>query len=511
MQPAGQFRMIAKTLHALESVLAKEIEELGASDIEIGKRMVSFSGDKAMLYKANLRLRTALRILKPIYTFKAKNPDELYEAMVNLDWEQVMSGTQTFAVDTTVYSEDFTHSKFVGYRTKDAIVDYFRSKNGTRPSVRLDNPDIYLNVHIAQNEVTLSLDSSGESLHKRGYRAVQTDAPINEVLAAGILLMAGWQGETDLIDPMCGSGTFLIEAALIARNIAPGIYRSGFAFERWRDYDQALFEEIYHDDSQERDFTHHIYGSDILPNAIQIAQRNTARAGLNKYIDLQVKSMQERPQPRKPALIVMNPPYGERLRLSNPESLYAMIGERLKHNFPGCTAWVIAYRPEHFDSIGLRHSSRIELMNGSLDCELRSYELFSGKRDDYKSRQRTEQPERDRRPKLQGNKRDKHQRSRQNREQHYKPFSKHTEGKHRRNRRDAQGYQQEGERRERPQYDAQRQLNKPKFEREGGRAPRPQKKGLWPGDRFRATDSDGFGARRRPKKPLSFQVLKDED
>lgn len=289
--------MIAKTLHSLEEVLAKEIQELGATDIEIGRRMVSFVGDKAMLYKANLRLRTALRILKPVYTFKASNPDELYEALSRFDWTTIMTGRQTFSVDTTVYSDDFTHSKYVGYRCKDAIVDFFRAKDGTRPSVRLDNPDIYLNVHIANREVTLSLDSSGESLHKRGYRAVQTDAPINEVLAAGILLMAGWQGETDLIDPMCGSGTFLIEAALIARNIAPGIYRSGFAFERWLDYDAALFDALYNDDSDEREFTHRIYGSDILPHAIEVAKRNVARAGVGRYVELDVMPLQERPQP----------------------------------------------------------------------------------------------------------------------------------------------------------------------------------------------------------------------
>lgn len=379
-----EFRIIAKTLHNLEDVLAEEIKDLGgASDIEIGRRMVSFVGNKELLYKANLRLRTALRVLKPIHTFRASDPEELYRELVRFRWDTVMTSKQTFAIDTTVYSDHFTHSRYVSYRAKDAIVDFFRERTGERPSVRQDNPDIYINIHIAHSEVTLSLDSSGESLHKRGYREVQTDAPINEVLAAGILLRAGWRGETDLIDPMCGSGTFLIEAALIARNIAPGIYRQGFAFERWLDYDAKLFEQLYNDDSQERAFEHMIYGSDILPNAIKVAERNVARAGLTRSISLQVCSFEDRPAVESPALVVMNPPYGERLKLSSPERLYEMIGERLKHRYAGCTAWIIAYKVEHFHSIGLKHSLRMDLMNGSLECELRSYQLFSGKHSSF--------------------------------------------------------------------------------------------------------------------------------
>lgn len=379
-----KYKLIAKTLHNLEDVLASELNALGAEDIELGRRSVSFVGDKAMLYKANLRLRTALRILKPVYQFRAKNADELYEALLQFKWESIMRVEQSFAIDTTVFSDVFTHSKYVGYRAKDAIVDYWRQKSHTRPNVSLDAPDIYLNIHIAQNEVTLSLDSSGESLHKRGYRDTQTDAPINEVLAAGILLKAGWDGSTDLIDPMCGSGTFLIEAALIARNIAPGIYRKSFAFEQWTDYDADLFESLYNDDSEELIFENKIYGSDILAHAIRVSDSNIRRAGVSRDIRLDIMDFAERPQTEKPALIVMNPPYGERLRLSSPESLYAMIGERLKHNYPGCKAWIIAYKTEHFDNIGLRQSSRLELMNGSLPCELRSYELFAGKREDFK-------------------------------------------------------------------------------------------------------------------------------
>lgn len=479
-----QFRMIAKTLHSLEEVLARELEELGATNIEIGRRMVSFTGDQALLYRANLRLRTALRVLKPIYTFRATNPDELYQVLVGFDWTSIMTGKQTFAIDTTVYSDDFTHSKYVGYRCKDAIVDFFRAKDGSRPSVRLDNPDIYLNVHIAHHEVTLSLDSSGESLHKRGYRAVQTDAPINEVLAAGILLLAGWSGQTDLIDPMCGSGTFLIEAALIARNIAPGIYRSGFAFEHWLDYDADLFDTLYNDDSDEREFAHHIYGSDILPHAIEVSKRNVARAGVSKYITLQVKPMQELPQPHNPALIVMNPPYGERLRLASPEALYSMIGERLKHNFSGCTAWVIAYRPEHFDHIGLRQNKRIELMNGSLECELRGYELFAGKREDYKSRPRTPHQERG---------------SRSTRE--WARVSPGGKADARRSRPD---------RKSGTLGSSARPRGKVVSKGEDFLRRKSQRKTQWPSDRFRQIDEQGH-EHRRPIRHQAFQVFKAKD
>ena len=217
--------MIAKTLQALEPVLAQELEALGATDIEQGRRMVSFTGDKKVLYRANYRLRTALRILLPIASFRANDPDELYRQLKRLDWSEWMQAGDTFAFDTVVYSETFTHSKYVGYRAKDALVDFFTERGEKRPMVRLDNPDRLFHIHISHDEVTLALDSSGESLHKRGWRAAQTEAPLSEVLAAGILLLAGWQGETDFIDPMCGSGTLLIEAAHIARGIAPGSFR----------------------------------------------------------------------------------------------------------------------------------------------------------------------------------------------------------------------------------------------------------------------------------------------
>lgn len=382
----GEFRMLAKTLFGLEEVLADELSAIGAKNIEIGNRVVSFEGDKRMLYEANFKLRTALRILKPIHSFNASDPDELYTKLLKFNWEEYLNVDQSFSIDTVVYSDTFTHSKYASYKAKDAIVDYFRNKTGKRPSVRIDNPNVIFNIHITHTSVTLSLDSSGDSLHKRGYREVQTAAPINEVLAAAILMMAGWKGETDFIDPMCGSGTFLIEAALIARNIAPGVYRSSYAFQKWKDYDADLFDEIYNDESGEREFKHKIYGSDISAIAVEVAKRNVARAGLSSNITIEKMSFKNRPKPENKVLIVTNPPYGERLKLKESEDLYAMIGERLKHNYSGSNAWIIAYKAEHFDSVGLKASSKYSLMNGSLACELRSYELFDGKRNDFKTK-----------------------------------------------------------------------------------------------------------------------------
>lgn len=305
-----QFEMVAKTFQGLEEVLATELINLGANDVQIGRRMVSFSGDKTMMYKANFCLRTAIRILKPIKHFKAKNADEVYEQVKAIQWEDILDVDKTFAVDATVFSDEFRHSKFVSYKVKDAIVDYFRELNGKRPSVRINKPDVFLNIHIAQTTCTLSLDSSGESLHRRGYRQEAVEAPLNEVLAAGMILMTGWKGECDLIDPMCGSGTIPIEAALIARNIAPGVFRKEFAFEKWVDFDQDLFDDIYNDDTQERDFNHKIYGYDNNSKANEIATRNIKAAGVSKDVVLKVQPFQQFEKPEEKSLMITNPPYG---------------------------------------------------------------------------------------------------------------------------------------------------------------------------------------------------------
>ena len=372
-----EFEMIAKTFQGLEGVLAEELRQIGATNVEEGRRMVSFTGDKAVLYKANFCCRTALRILKPIYKFLASDADELYEAVKRFNWNEVMKVNQTFSIDTTVFSEEFRHSRFVTYRVKDAIADFFSEQCGERPSIRLNNPDVQFNVHIAGKEVTLSLDSSGEPLYKRGYRVAQTEAPINEVLAAGILKLAGWDGQCNFIDPMCGSGTFLIEAALMAANINPGVYRQEYAFQHWSDYDEELFHNIYNDDSQERVFQHKIYGADVSVQAIAIAQANVKSAGLGKMIELSQRPIADWQEAPEKGVLITNPPYGERLKYQDINELYNTIGNRLKFVFKGYDAWLISYG-ELTDQIGLRPSVRYPLLNGDLECELRQYKIFDG-------------------------------------------------------------------------------------------------------------------------------------
>ncbi len=380
-----EFEMIAKTFQGLETVLATELIELGANNIQIGRRMVSFTGDKEMLYRANFNLRTAIRILKPIKHFRATTADEVYEAVKEMDWSEYLTNETTFAVDSVVFSNEFRHSKFVAYKVKDAIVDQFRERTGNRPNIRITNPDLQLHIHVAEFDCTLSLDSSGESLHRRGYRQESVEAPLNEVLAAGIIMQTGWKGECDLIDPMCGSGTIAIEAALIARGIAPGVYRKEFAFEKWPDFDEQLFNDIYEDDSKERPFEHHIYAYDINHNAIATATTNVKAAGLSKEITLQQQDFKDFTQPAEKSIIITNPPYGERISAPDLLGLYKMIGERLKHQFLDNDAWVLSYKEECFDQIGLRPSVRTPLYNGSLECELRKYQIFSGKFNDMRA------------------------------------------------------------------------------------------------------------------------------
>lgn len=380
-----EFELIAKTFMGLEPVLAKELTQLGANDIQIGRRMVSFSGNKELMYRANFQLRTAIRILKPIKHFKAKSADDVYEEVKKIDWSKYLSLDKTFAVDSVVFSDEFRHSKFVAYKVKDAIVDQFREVHGKRPNISVANPDIRLNMHIAEYDCTLSLDSSGESLHRRGYRQESVEAPLNEVLAAGMILMTGWQGDTDFIDPMCGSGTLPIEAALIAHNMAPGIFRKEYAFEKWPDFDKDLFDDIYNDDSQEREYKHHIYGYDIDIKAVNTARLNVKAAGLTSTITIEEADFKNFTQPAEKSLLVTNPPYGERISTPDLLGTYKMIGERLKHQFLNNDAWVLSYREECFDQIGLKPSIKIPLYNGSLECEFRKYQIFDGKLKDFRS------------------------------------------------------------------------------------------------------------------------------
>ena len=386
----NEFELIAKTFMGLEPVLAKELTQLGANNVQIGRRMVSFTGNKEMMYRANFSLHTAIKILKPIAHFKAQSADDVYEEIKKIDWTEYLDNERTFAVDSVVFSEEFRHSKFVSYKVKDAIVDQFREKTGSRPNISVANPDLRLHIHIAdvapgKSECTLSLDSSGESLHRRGYRQESVEAPLNEVLAAGMILMTGWKGETDFIDPMCGSGTLLVEAALIARNMAPGLFRKEYAFEKWPDFDADLFDQIYNDDSKEREFTHHIYGYDIDIKAVNTARLNVKAAGLTADITVEEQDFKNFTQPKEKSILVCNPPYGERISTPDLLGTYRMIGERLKHQFLNNDAWILSYREECFEQIGLKPSIKIPVYNGSLECEFRKYQIFDGKLKDFRS------------------------------------------------------------------------------------------------------------------------------
>ena len=386
----NEFELIAKTFMGLEPVLAKEVTQLGANNVKIGRRMVSFTGDKEMMYRANFSLHTAIKILKPIAHFKAQSADDVYEEIKKIDWTEYLDNDRTFAVDSVVFSEEFRHSKFVSYKVKDAIVDQLREKTGSRPNISVANPDLRLHIHIAdvapgKSECTLCLDSSGESLHRRGYRQESVEAPLNEVLAAGMILMTGWQGETDFIDPMCGSGTLLIEAALIARNMAPGLFRKEYAFEKWPDFDADLFDQIYNDDSKEREFKHHIYGYDVDIKAVNTARLNAKAAGLTADITVEEQDFKNFTQPKEKSILVCNPPYGERISTPDLLGTYRMIGERLKHQFLNNDAWILSYREECFEQIGLKPSIKIPVYNGSLECEFRKYQIFDGKLKDFRS------------------------------------------------------------------------------------------------------------------------------
>lgn len=378
-------KFIAKTFLGFEEILASELQQLRVDGLQIDNRAVKFEGDLATMYRANLWLRTASRVLREVATFKAESAEDIYQQVKAIDWQKFMRIDQTFAIKSTVYSEIFRNSQFVAYKAKDAIVDYFQELQGNRPSVSISNPEIQIDIHISHNECTVSLDSSGESLHKRGYRKSQTKAPINEALAAGIILKSGWKADCPLIDFMCGSGTILIEAAMIALNIPPGIYRKNFAFENWKDFDRTLFEDIYNDDTQDHEFEHKIYGYDLSKIALSIAKENIAAAGLTSHIVLEQRNVADfvKPEGVEKCVIVSNPPYGERLQERQLAELYQTMGDRLKHHAQGSTAWIVSSERELMKSIGLRPSYKADVLNGSLQCELWGFEIFDGKRNEF--------------------------------------------------------------------------------------------------------------------------------
>jgi putative N6-adenine-specific DNA methylase len=373
------FKMIAKTFFGFEEILATELKNLGAQDVEQGVRMVSFKGDKGFMYKANLSLRTALKILKPIYSFRANNEKALYKGVTGVNWSKFINANQTFVIDATVHSEYFNHSEFVSQKCKDAIVDQFRERTGQRPSVDKVHPDLRINIHIDKDQVSVALDTSGNALNQRGYRTATNIAPINEVLAAGILLLSGWDGQTDFLDPMCGSGTFLAEAAMIACNIPANINRKEFAFEKWKDWDNDLFDKIT--DSllgKVREFHHTIKGYDKAPSAVSKAKDNIRNANLDEYVTITEDNFFDTEKTSEGKLhIVFNPPYDERLDI-HMEEFYKNIGDTLKKSYPGTNAWFITGNLEALKFVGLRPSRKIKLFNAGLEARLVKYEMYEG-------------------------------------------------------------------------------------------------------------------------------------
>lgn len=371
--------MIAKTMYGFEPVLAKELLDLGAMNIEQGTRMVSFEGDTGFMYKANLSLRTAIKILKFYKSFRVNNEKELYDKVYNLPWEEFIGVDDTLAIESTVHSEIFTHSKYVALKTKDAIVDRFRDKFGKRPSVDLDFPTLRINLHIEKNHCDISFDSSGEPLHKRGYRSATNIAPINEILAAGMLLLSGWKGQCDFLDPMCGSGTIPIEAAMIACNIPPNLNRKEFGFEKWKDWDEDLFGKIEESVLKKiQDFHYSIKGYDKAPSAVMKAKENVKNANLADFIQIEQKNFFESEKENEGYLhMLFNPPYGERLEI-DIEKFYGQIGDTLKQNYPGTHAWFISANFDAIKSVGLRASRKIKLYNGALEARLLKYVMYEG-------------------------------------------------------------------------------------------------------------------------------------
>jgi putative N6-adenine-specific DNA methylase len=376
---SNNFKMVAKTMFGFEEILAKELRNLGAVNVVEAVRMVSFEGDTGFMYKANLCLRTAIKILKPIESFYVKDESDLYKKIYNMDWSEYLNPEITFAIDATVNSENFTHSLYVSQKTKDAIVDKFRDSVGKRPNVDIKFPELRINIHIQMNQCNVSLDTSGRSLHQRGYRTATNIAPINEVLAAGLLLLSGWDGQCHFLDPMCGSGTFLTEAAMIACNIPANINRKEFAFEKWQDFDRELYEKIVESSlNKTREFHYKITGYDKAPSAVQKAIDNVENANLSEYITVERKNFFESEKFTDNQLhMVFNPPYGERLNIEM-EEFYGNIGDTLKQNYPGTDAWFITSNLEALKFVGLRPSRKIKVFNSHLESRLVKYIMYEG-------------------------------------------------------------------------------------------------------------------------------------
>ncbi|RLD69164.1 MAG: class I SAM-dependent RNA methyltransferase [Bacteroidetes bacterium] len=387
MNNPGEFELIASTLFGLEKILAKEIKSIGGKNIEIQNRAVKFIANTKLMYEANLKLRTALRILKPLASFKSRDQYSLYQNIKRIKWEKHLNIDTSFLIRPVVFSPHFNHSKFVAQKTKDAIADRFREKYNKRPSVSLDYPDVPILLHISGETVTVSLDSSGAPLNQRGYRQSGGEAPLNEVLAAGLIQLSNWEAKTNFIDPMCGSGTLLIEAAMFALNIPPNINRLEFAFMKWPDFDKNTWEEIIDKAKSStikpEELKIKIIGSDINIDKLELTQRNVSRAGVSRIIKLRNKSFDQFIVPAKKGHVVFNPPYGERLKVEQIDQFYEGIGNKLKNNWEGYQAWILSCNFDAIKKIGLKPAKKIKLFNGKLECKFLSYPLFEGSRKDH--------------------------------------------------------------------------------------------------------------------------------
>jgi putative N6-adenine-specific DNA methylase len=372
-------KFVAKTLYGLEKVLSEELISLGAGNVQTANRAILFEGDKSLLYRVNYSVRTALSVLMPIADFRIRSKEDLYKGGSKIEWDRFMDIDDTFSIVPVINSPHFGHTGYAGLIIKDAIADYFRNKTGRRPSVDTTNPRVLINLHISNDNVTISLDSSVVPLYKRGYRQEQTVAPLNEVLAAGILLLSGWNVSSTLTDPMCGSGTIPIEAGLIASKIPPGKFRQFFGFQKWKDFDEDLFEKIkLKCNSQIGLSPVKIFGSDISEEALKFANANVARAGLSDVITLEKSDFKDLKSIDEHGYVFLNPPYGQRIQPEEIDLLYGMIGTTLKHNFPGTTAWLITSNKESLKHIGLKPKEKHTLFNGALECILLKYEMYTG-------------------------------------------------------------------------------------------------------------------------------------
>lgn len=366
-----------KTLFGFEDILADEIRVLGGENIEKITRGVKCDGNLEFIYKANLHLRTAMKVLVPIHQFKANSEQELYDNIYEMDWSSYMDHNRTFLVDSVIFSKIFTHSHYVALKTKDAIVDYFRDNFRRRPSVDTTNPDVKINLHCADNLFTLSLDSSGAPLNQRGYREDGHKAPMNESLAAGMLMLSGWDKSQPLVDPMCGSGTILTEAAMMAMNVPPNLSRNYFGFKNWSTFNPMLWNKVKSEaEANIRKPQLEMTGIDIDPKAVSLARRSLAKIGLRREIKIKEMDFRDFKPIHESGMIITNPPYGERIGRDNVFEFYQSMGDALKQNFNGYEAWLISSNTKALKKIGLRYEQKKTLYNGKLECDFCQYKMY---------------------------------------------------------------------------------------------------------------------------------------